>query len=68
MKRLKEWSATNPKTGTRYAFPWQATEYVARVRSMYNRGNDVPPCDEGHFECALWEGGPCSARLEAEGN
>lgn len=24
------------------------------------------PCEEGHWGCACWEGGPCANRVEAQ--
>ena len=39
-------------------------------RSYIERVNDptvdAKPCEYGHFECALVDGGPCSDRVEGE--
>lgn len=55
----------NPNSGTRYTLPRDARRYLGIVNSLSGRGCDVPPCEYGHFGCAAWEGGPCSAEVAA---
>jgi len=45
----------NPKTGGQWDMPRDARRYADRV----TRTTDAKPCQHGHFDCALWEGGPC---------
>ena len=57
----------NPNTGTRWTFPRDARRYLATVDLVSrNTGGGGPCCDNGHFDCAPWEGGPCSAGVYAE--
>ncbi len=37
-------------------------QYLARHEAL----RDPPPCVYGHFDCAAWEGGPCSNEIAAE--
>lgn len=49
--------------------------YLALVRALQAANwatTGAPACKHGHYECAAWSRGPCSAELEAgledEGN
>jgi len=43
-----------------------ARQYVALHRALMGRHGDTPDCEEGHFGCAVWENGPCSAALAVQ--
>lgn len=48
-------SARHPRTRTVWKFPQHARRYSDRVSRM----DYAHDCEHGHFECALWERGPC---------
>ena len=40
-------------------------QYIALVQARNIRDlGGAPPCQEGHYGCAAWADGPCSAMLE----
>lgn len=57
----------NPNTGSRWIFPKDARRYVGQVNAQNARKLDgAPPCEHGHYDCAAWDRGPCSAEIRAE--
>jgi hypothetical protein len=40
-------------------------QYLALVQSQRMRHKDAKPCAYGHFGCAAWNAGPCSAEIAA---
>lgn len=41
-------------------------QYLALVRMQQQRGATEKACEHGHFACAGWEGGPCSAAVASD--
>lgn len=41
-------------------------QYVVLHMAAFERNGDTPPCVNGHYGCAVWEDGPCSAELAAD--
>lgn len=56
----------NPSTGTVWRFPKDAARYCGLVQAHNVRNHWTPPCENGHFDCALWEDGPCAAQVGTE--
>jgi hypothetical protein len=53
----------NPNTGKLWVFPRDAGRYCGLVQAHNRRTWGAPACCNGHFDCALWEGGPCAAEV-----
>lgn len=58
---VEQGRAENPdKSGKRptkvWLFPSEGKLYEDRV----NKRAHPEPCENGHFDCALWESGPCA--------
>lgn len=57
--------ATNPNTGTVYHFPKDAKRYLGQVHRNSMKRDSIHACEHGHYDCALWDGGPCENEVEA---